>query len=102
MSSFFNQGKCKLWDKWRDLEVNVALPQVFCELSNMPPLVTEGGGEGGGVRSQKGLRPFNPLQNRPPFVTEKQMILSTRRILTLGLYLGFIEKLKVHRMKLAG
>ena len=41
VSSLFNHGKCKLWDKWREFEETDALTQVFCELSEMPHHVSD-------------------------------------------------------------
>ena len=41
VSSFFNQGKCKIWDRWHNFEDTLALTHVFQELSNVPPLVNE-------------------------------------------------------------
>ena len=40
VSSFFNQGKCKMWDRWLDNHNRLEITQVFCELSNMPVCVT--------------------------------------------------------------
>ena len=41
VSSFFNQGKCKLWDRWQDYEDNITLTHVFSELSSRPTTITE-------------------------------------------------------------
>ena len=38
VSSFFNQGKCKMWD--RRIDYHNWITQVFCKLSNMPVCVT--------------------------------------------------------------
>ena len=36
VSSFFNQGKCKFWDRWQEFEDRDELTQLFCNLSKMP------------------------------------------------------------------
>ena len=41
VSSFFNQGKCKFWDRWRESPEEEALTNVFIELSEKPNAVTE-------------------------------------------------------------
>ena len=40
ISSFFNQGKCKLWDRWTESQEE-ALTTVFIELSEKPNAVKE-------------------------------------------------------------
>ena len=39
-SSLFNQGKCKLWDKWHDFPDNESLTRFFSELSSNPLSIT--------------------------------------------------------------
>ena len=41
VSSFFNQGKCKFWDRWIKSQGEEALTTVFMELSEKPNAVTE-------------------------------------------------------------
>ena len=41
VSSFFNQGKCKFWDRWTESQKEEALTNVFMELSEKPNAVTE-------------------------------------------------------------
>ena len=41
VSSFFNQGKCKFWDRWDEFNSKIELTQVFCALSDMPQIVSD-------------------------------------------------------------
>ena len=41
VSSFFNQGNCKFWDRWTESQEEDALTTVFMELSEKPNAVTE-------------------------------------------------------------
>ena len=41
VSSFFNLGKCKMWDRWFEHPDKDRITHVFRELSNMPESVTE-------------------------------------------------------------
>ena len=41
VSSFFNQGKCKFWDRWTESQEEETLITVFMELSEKPNAVTE-------------------------------------------------------------
>ena len=36
VSLFFNQGKCKFWDRWQEFEDMNELTQLFCDLNKMP------------------------------------------------------------------
>ena len=40
VSSFFNQGKCKMWDRWQEFAYRNELTQTFIELSNTPEFVS--------------------------------------------------------------
>ena len=40
VSSFFNHGKCKFWDRWFDFENESLLTKVFSELSQRPTNIT--------------------------------------------------------------
>ena len=40
VSSFFNPGKCKFWDRWFDFENESLLTEVFIELSQRPTNIT--------------------------------------------------------------
>ena len=35
VSSFYNQGKCKLWDRWEEYTENIQVTRVFSELSSI-------------------------------------------------------------------
>ena len=39
VSSFFNHGKCKFWDRWREFEEKDALTRVFVKLSEKPTMI---------------------------------------------------------------
>ena len=41
VSSFFNQGKYKFWDRWTESQEEEALTTAFMELSEKPNSVTE-------------------------------------------------------------
>ena len=41
VSSFFNQGKCKFWDRWTESQEEKTLTTLFMELSEKPNAVTE-------------------------------------------------------------
>jgi len=41
VSSFFNQGKCKFWDRWEESDEEEALTNTFIELSEKPSSVEE-------------------------------------------------------------
>ena len=36
VSSFFNQGKCKMWDRWQEFDDKLTLTKCFRELSTTP------------------------------------------------------------------
>ena len=40
VSSFFNHGKCKIWDRWHEFEDQEELTKTFGELSSTPTSVT--------------------------------------------------------------
>ena len=40
VSSFFNHGKCKVWDRWFDFENESLLTKFFSELSQRPTNIT--------------------------------------------------------------
>ena len=40
VSSFFNHGKCKIWDRWFNFEKESLLAKVFSELSQRPTNIT--------------------------------------------------------------
>ena len=40
-SYFFNQGKCKFWDRWDEFSCKDELTTVFGQLSSKPNIVTE-------------------------------------------------------------
>ena len=40
VSSFFNHGKCKIWDRWHEFEDHDSLTKTFSELSNTPEIIT--------------------------------------------------------------
>ena len=42
VSSFFNQGKCKMWDRWQEFSYRDELTQTFIGLSNTPEFVSPG------------------------------------------------------------
>ena len=41
ISSFFNEGKCKFWDRWAESQEEGPLKTAFMELSEKPNAVTE-------------------------------------------------------------
>jgi hypothetical protein len=41
VSSFFNQGKCKMWDRWFEYHDRENITRVFIELSRMPNSINE-------------------------------------------------------------
>ena len=41
-SFFFNQGKCKFWDRWDEFSLKDELTSVFSNLSDLPDTISEG------------------------------------------------------------
>ena len=41
VSSFFNHGKCKFWDRWQEFDDKDDLTRLFSELSQKPSAITD-------------------------------------------------------------